>query len=107
MTVQLKKDGKHLPTAANGTLLIQAGDKVTLHVQMFKSYQLKNNVGTTNLDVTLSSPTIQVVSPTQSQPFVDSNVLGALKGLNFDFIMPEGNVDVLKDFKWDFKLTQQ
>lgn len=107
MTVQLKKDGKNLPTAADGTLSVKAGDKVTLHVQMFKSYSLKNNVGTTNLDVTLSSPTIKVLSSTQSQSFVDSNTIGTLTGLNFDFIMPEGNVDVLKDFKWDFKLTPQ
>lgn len=108
MTVQLKKDGKNLATAADGTLMVAAGDTVTMHVQMFKTYALLGNAGTTNLDISLSSPKgIKILTPTNSQTFVDANPIGVLAGLNFDFVMPEGNVDLLNDFKWDFKLTPQ
>lgn len=108
MTLQMKKDGKNLPANADGIVSVPAGEVVTLHLQMFKSYQLLGNVGKTNLDVTLTSPKgINILTPTQSQPFVDAQEIGALSGLNFDFIMPEGPVDMLNDFKWDFKLTPQ
>ncbi|OON94098.1 MAG: hypothetical protein ATN31_00600 [Candidatus Epulonipiscioides saccharophilum] len=108
MTLQLKKDGKHLPADSKGIVSVPAGEAVTLHLQMFKSYQLKGNVGNTNLDVTVTSPKgIKILTTTQSQPFVDAKEIGTLSGLNFDFIMPEGNVDILNDFKWDFKLTPQ
>lgn len=101
MTVNIKVDNQNITP----NTMIPAGSAVSLQLQMFSEYAILNGAGTTNLEVTLSSPAgIKIVNPVNVQSFTDAKTLGSVKVLNFDFIMPEHDVDMSKDFKFGFAL---
>ncbi|ONI43591.1 hypothetical protein AN641_09535 [Candidatus Epulonipiscioides gigas] len=52
-----------------------------------------------------SGKLIELITPVTSVEFTDANALGVLTTPTLKFVMPEGNVDILKDLQFKFSAT--
>lgn len=105
LTVEVRKYGQFLDSGADSMIEdFVAGDIVTLHLKLYKSYALGGQTGPNDLEVSISHPTITMITSQASQTFMGSDALGVSKDLILEFIMPAHPVNILNDLNWNFSI---